>query len=101
MAVVFKLAEFVVLIFFICLIGRLVLDWVQALSREWRPRGAVLVGAEAVYTVTDPPLKLLRRILPPLRLGAVQLDLAFLVLAILCSILMPTFESLAVRSALS
>ena len=99
MAVVFKLAEFVVLIFFICLIGRLILDWVQALSREWRPRGVVLVLAEAVYTVTDPPLKLLRRILPPLRLGAVQLDLAFLVLAILCSILMPTFESLAVSSA--
>jgi YggT family protein len=100
-AVVFKLAEFVVLIFFICLIGRLVLDWVQALSREWRPRGAVLVGAEAVYTVTDPPLKLLRRILPPLRLGAVQLDLAFLVLAILCSILMPTLERLALQASLS
>jgi YggT family protein len=100
-AVVFKLAEFIVLIFFICLIGRLVLDWVQALSREWRPRGPVLVGAEAVYTVTDPPLKLLRRILPPLRLGAVQLDLAFLVLAILCSILMPTFEGLARTAALS
>jgi YggT family protein len=100
-AVVFKLAEFIVLIFFICLIGRLILDWVQALSREWRPRGAVLVVAEAVYTVTDPPLKLLRKILPPLRLGAVQLDLAFLVLAILCSILMPTFEGLANTAALS
>jgi len=100
-AVVFKLAEFIVLIFFICLIGRLVLDWVQALSREWRPRGPVLVGAEAVYTVTDPPLKLLRRILPPLRLGAVQLDLAFLVLAILCSILMPTFDNLSRQAALS
>ena len=85
------------MIFFICLIGRLILDWVQALSREWRPRGAVLVGAEGVYTVTDPPLKLLRRVLPPLRLGAVQLDLAFLVLAILCTILMPTFASLRRR----
>ena len=95
MAVLFKLLELVVFVFFICLIGRLVLDWVQALSREWRPRGAVLVLAEAVYTVTDPPLKVLRKVLPPLRLGAVQLDLAFLVLAILCSILMPTFEGLA------
>ncbi|WP_432511960.1 YggT family protein [Kineococcus sp. SYSU DK001] len=95
MAVVFSILELVVLLFFICLIGRLILDWVQALSREWRPRGAVLVGAEAVYTVTDPPLKVLRKVLPPLRLGAVQLDLAFLVLAILCSILMPTFDGLS------
>ncbi|WP_432521602.1 YggT family protein [Kineococcus sp. SYSU DK006] len=95
MAVLFKLLELVVFLFFICLIGRLVLDWVQALSREWRPRGVVLVLAESVYTVTDPPLKALRKVLPPLRLGAVQLDLAFLVLAILCSILMPTLDGLA------
>lgn len=101
MAVVFKLLEIVVLLFFICLIGRLVLDWVQALSREWRPRGAILVVAEAVYTVTDPPLRLLRKILPPLRLGAVQLDLAFLVLAILCSILMPTLDNLSRQAALA
>jgi YggT family protein len=100
-AVVFKLLEIVVLLFFICLIGRLILDWVQALSREWRPRGPVLVIAEAVYTVTDPPLRLLRKVLPPLRLGAVQLDLAFLVLAILCSILMPTFDSLSRQAALA
>jgi YggT family protein len=100
-AVVFKLLEIVVLLFFICLIGRLVLDWVQALSREWRPRGPILVVAEAVYTVTDPPLRLLRKLLPPLRLGAVQLDLAFLVLAILCSILMPTFDNLSRQAALS
>lgn len=101
MAVVFKLLEIIVLLFFICLIGRLILDWVQALSREWRPRGPVLVIAEAVYTVTDPPLRLLRKLLPPLRLGAVQLDLAFLVLAILCSILMPTFDSLSRQAALA
>ncbi|WP_432574689.1 YggT family protein [Kineococcus sp. SYSU DK005] len=100
MALVFSLLQLLVLLFFLCLIGRLVLDWVQALSREWRPRGVVLVGAEAVYTVTDPPLKVLRRVLPPLRLGAVQLDLAFLVLAILCSILMSVFGRLSAASAL-
>ncbi|WP_432485159.1 YggT family protein [Kineococcus esterisolvens] len=99
MAFVFSLLQLLVLLFFLCLIARLVLDWVQALSREWRPRGAVLVGAEAVYTVTDPPLKVLRRVLPPLRLGAVQLDLAFLVLAILCSILMSVFSALSVSAA--
>jgi len=95
----FSLLELLVLLFFLCLIGRLVLDWVQALAREWRPRGAVLVIAEALYTVTDPPLKLLRKVLPPLRLGAVQLDLAFLVLAVLCSVLLSVFGRLAVTAA--
>lgn len=95
MSTLFSLLELLVLLFFLCLIGRLVLDWVQALAREWRPRGAVLVLAEGLYTVTDPPLKVLRKVLPPLRLGAVQLDLAFLVLAILCSVLLSVFGRLA------
>ena len=95
MATLFSLLELLVLLFFLCLIGRLVLDWIQALAREWRPRGAVLVIAEALYTVTDPPLKVLRKVLPPLRLGAVQLDLAFLVLAILCSVLLSVFGRLS------
>ena len=99
MSTLFSLLELLVLLFFLCLIGRLVLDWVQALAREWRPRGAVLVIAEALYTVTDPPLKLLRKVLPPLRLGAVQLDLAFLVLAVLCSVLLSVFGRLAVTAA--
>ncbi|MCI3926726.1 YggT family protein [Paenibacillus sp. TRM 82003] len=98
-ALVFSLLYLVVLLFFLCLIARLVLDWVQVLAREWRPRGVVLVGAEAVYTVTDPPLKVLRRVLPPLRLGAVQLDLAFLVLAIVCSLLLGVLNTAAASAA--
>ena len=62
------------------LIGRLVLDWVQVFARDWRPRGAMLVVAETVYTITDPPLKALRKVIPPLTLGAMRVDLAFLVL---------------------
>ena len=73
----------IVFLFFILLIGRLVIDWVQVLAREWRPRGPVLVLAEAVYTVTDPPLRALRRLIPPLSLGSVRLDLAFMVLLLI------------------
>ena len=73
---------FVVYLFFAALICRLVLDWIQVLAREWRPSGPVLVLAEAIYTVTDPPLKFLRRLIPPLSLGTVRLDLAFLVLMV-------------------
>ena len=67
-------------LFFYVLICRLILDWIRAFAREWRPRGVVLVFAEVIYTVTDPPLKALRRLIPPLSLGAVRLDMAFLVL---------------------
>ena len=67
-------------LFFYALICRLVLDWIQVLAREWRPRGPILFFAEAVYSVTDPSLKFLRRLIPPLSLGAVRLDMAFLVL---------------------
>jgi len=57
-------------------------------SRDWRPRGLVLVVAESVYTVTDPPLRMLRRVIPPLRFGGVQLDLGYLVLMLLCTFAM-------------
>lgn len=73
-------------IFFILLIARLVLDYVQMFARSWRPRGPLLVVAEVIYTVTDPPLRALRKVIPPLRLGSVSLDLSFLVLVVLVNI---------------
>ncbi|HET8594939.1 MAG TPA: YggT family protein [Intrasporangium sp.] len=76
----------VVFIFFIALIGRFVIDWVQVLSRSWQPKGPLLVVAEAIYTVTDPPLRALRKIIPSPNLGGVRLDLSFLVLMLLTSL---------------
>ena len=70
-------------IYFLILMARLVFDYVQLFARSWEPKGFVLVLAEAVYTVTDPPLKFLRRFIPPLRLGQVSLDLSFLVLVLI------------------
>ena len=80
--------RFVVFLFFVILLGRLVLDWVQAFARDWRPRGPILVVAEVVYTITDPPLKALRKVIPPLSLGNLRLDLAFLVLMLMTTLLM-------------
>jgi YggT family protein len=85
---------FVVWLFFLALIGRLILDWIQVLAREWRPRGPVLVVAEVVYTVTDPPLKFLRRLIPPLSLGGIRLDLAFLVLMLAVSLMLRLLQQL-------
>ena len=73
-------------LFFVLLIARLVLDYVQMFARSWRPSGPLLVVAEVVYTITDPPLRALRKVIPPLRIGSVSLDLSFLVLIVLVQI---------------
>ena len=88
MTAVTQLLYLVVFLFFVALIIRLVFDWIQVFSRDWKPRGIVLVLAEAVYSVTDPPLRALRKVIPPLRLGAIQLDLAFTVLFLITIVLL-------------
>ena len=65
---------FALLLYFFLMWGRFILDLVRTVRRDWRPTGALLVVAEAAYTVTDPPIRFFRRIIPPLRLGAVALD---------------------------
>ena len=57
---------------------RFVFDWVQAFARSWTPRGPLLVVLEVVYSMTDPPIRALRRVIPPIRLGGVALDLSLL-----------------------
>ncbi|WP_264031529.1 YggT family protein [Cellulosimicrobium sp. SH8] len=71
---------FLLWLYLLLLIGRLVFDWVQFFARDWRPRGVMLVVAEVIYSATDPPLRALRRLVPPLSLGQVRLDLAFIIL---------------------
>ncbi|MFY9325241.1 MAG: YggT family protein [Candidatus Nanopelagicales bacterium] len=78
----------VLYLYFWVMIGRLVIDYVQIFSRTWAPSGGMLVVVEAVYSITDPPLKFFRRFIPPLRLGAVSLDLSFIVVIILLQIAM-------------
>jgi YggT family protein len=82
MSAVGQVVATVLWLYWIVLIGRLVLDLVQVFARSWTPRGPLLLAAEAIYTLTDPPLNLLRRFIPPVRLGSVQFDLAFLILLI-------------------
>jgi YggT family protein len=73
----------VVLWTFIALLWiRFVVDWVQVFARSWSPHGVLLVTLEGVYSTTDPPIKALRRVIPPLRIGSVALDLSFLIVMI-------------------
>jgi YggT family protein len=64
----------------VLLVARAILDIVMSLNRGFHPTGPVLVLVEIAYTVTDPPLRLLRRFIPPLRIGSIALDLGFLLL---------------------
>lgn len=77
-------------VYLLILLARLVLEYIPVFNREWRPKGFGLVLAEVVYTLTDPPLRLFRRLIPPLRIGPVALDLGFpltmIVIAVLLSI---------------
>ena len=85
---------FALLVFLLLLIFRLVMEYVFMLARSYRPAGVVAVLLELCYTVTDPPLKALRRVIPPLRVGRVSIDLSFIVLFIAVQILMSVVGNL-------
>ena len=95
MGILLAILYLVLELFFITLVARLVFDWVQSFARSWRPRGAALVAASAVYSVTDPPMRLSRRWFKPLRLGAMSLDLAFIVVIIVVVVAMAIVANLA------
>jgi YggT family protein len=72
----------VVLAFIAVLWVRFIVDWVQVFARDWSPKGPLLVVLEVVYSITDPPIMALRRVIPPLRLGSFALDLSFLLVLV-------------------
>ena len=76
------------LVFLVLLLFRLIMEYVFMFARSYRPAGIVAVALEVCYTVTDPPLKALRRVIPPLRVGRVSIDLSFIVLFFVVQILM-------------
>ena len=82
MALFWSIVSSVLLVFLILLFARFVVDWVMVLARSWRPSGIVAAGLEVVYSTTDPPLKAVRKVIPPLNLGSIRLDLGFMVLLI-------------------
>ena len=88
MEAVASIVYFALLVFLLLLIFRLVMEYVFLLARSYRPTGPVAAALELAYTVTDPPLKALRKVIPPLRLGQISLDLGFIVLFIVVRILM-------------
>lgn len=96
MSIVLYVLSLLLQLFVFVLIARVVLEMVQSFSRTWRPTGFVLVLAEIVYTITDPPLRFLRRFIKPIRLGSIALDLSVLVLFFAVIILQSILGSLMV-----
>ena len=82
MSVVATVAIYLLYIFLGLMLVRLIVDWTMVFARNWRPSGAVAAVLELAYSATDPPLRALRRVLPPLRLGSFALDLAFIVVIV-------------------
>jgi YggT family protein len=87
MSIVFVGVYIALQVFIIIMWIRLILDFVMSMNREFRPRGFGLVVAEAVFTVTDPPIKAVRRVVPPLRIGNVAIDLAWSIVMLLAIVL--------------
>ena len=85
---IFKDVAFYVLsVYLVVLIVRMIFSWIQVYARSWSPSGILLVVAEGVYSATDPPLRFLRRYIPTVRLGSVALDLSFMLLFLVVYVL--------------
>jgi YggT family protein len=69
-------------LFKLALFARIIIDYVRMFARNWRPNSFLIALFEFIYAITDPPMKFIRRFVPPLRLGGVAIDLAFIVLLI-------------------
>ena len=88
MEIVGSIIHVLLFIFIALLWVRFIVDWVQVFARSWTPHGVLLVVLEVVYSVTDPPIKALRRVIPPIRIGNFALDLSFLIVLVAAYVLL-------------
>ncbi|UQX87183.1 YggT family protein [Jatrophihabitans telluris] len=83
------------LVFYLLVVARLIVEFTRSFARSWRPAGVAAIGLEVVYSITDPPMKLLRRLIPPLRVGGMSIDVSVIVLFVIIYILQQIVGSLA------
>jgi YggT family protein len=80
MTLFWGIVGYVLYVYILVILARFIVEATRQFARSWRPAGVAAVGVEVVYLATDPPVKLLRRLVPPLRLGAISLDLSIIIL---------------------
>lgn len=91
---VFGIVHTVLFVFWLLLIARVIVEFVRTFARDWRPTGLLVVVLEGIFTVTDPPVKLFRRIIPSVSLGGVRLDLSIMALLFVMFLLMNFVQAL-------
>jgi YggT family protein len=94
MTLVLQMLYVLIYLFLLLLFARFVMSWVLAYGRRWQPGRGAAAALESVWTVTDPPLKALRRVIPPLRIGSVSIDLAAMVLLVMLYVLFAVVQNL-------
>ena len=82
-------------LFGLLLIARVVIEFIRSFARDWHPSGVIVIILEMIFTITDPPVRLLRRLIPPIPLGGIRLDLSIMVLLLLVFVLQGVAKSLA------
>ncbi len=95
----FQVLNLLLFLFWLLLISRVIVEFIRSFARDWRPTGFVVIVLELVFTITDPPVKLLRRLIPPVNLGGIRLDLSIMVLLFIVFILMTITGSLGQQVA--
>jgi len=94
MTIVVIVLYYILWLYLLVLIGRLIIDMLQMYSRSWSPSGVLAMVAEILFTLTDPPLRLLRRYIRPVRLGSVALDLSYTLLFLVIIVLLAVVSRL-------
>lgn len=74
--------------YLLVLTARLVMSYVITFAGRWRPGRGAAASLELVWSVTDPPVRALRRVFRPLRVGTVSMDIAFIALVLILYVLM-------------
>ena len=95
-SIIGQIAYVVLYFFLLILLGRFVMSAVLAYGRRWHPGRGAAAALEVVWSVTDPALKPLRRVIPPLRIGTVSVDLSALVLLLILYVLMNVVRRLLI-----
>ena len=86
MVLFFQILGYALFFFWLLLIARIVIEFIRSFSRDWRPSGLTVVILEIILSITDPPVKLLRRLIPQLTIGAVRFDLSIMLLLLVAFI---------------
>jgi len=83
-----QVAYLLLYLVWLLLFARFTMSFVLQYGRRWHPGRGAAASLELVWSVTDPPLKALRRVIPPLRVGTVSVDLSAIVLLLILFVLM-------------